>query len=557
MTKLGRLKKLAIFLVLFLLVIIFSPALRFHKLENHNPLPESFSKGVFHVHSTFSDGKGNLDEISAAAAAVDVDFVVLTDHGRPNLESASATRWVNNVLVVGGSEFSLEGGHLSAGGFSAPTYRYPPEPQEAIDEVSRDRGITFLAHPFYGAIPWTDWSVEDHTGIELINAHTAASRPRFGRLVLIPRFFVRPEFALLTTLEYPKVNVASWERMNRTGRYSGIFALDAHSRLSVGFGRYVNLPTYSQMFSLLNVYVKHGEVLSDDAETAAASIVASMRAGSFFNCIEAIAPANGFDAVFESDSGERFEMGGVSTSRSGRLLISLPFDFTTDVVITRNGETFRELPRNRESNLVVPISAAGVYRVEVFARASAFDHLPWIMSNPFFLDTVRAREAPPVPATREILASNSGFFHFEKHPSSVGLFVEEESGNEKPAIGLRYALPEKPETRDYFVAIANREPRSFVGFEGLTLRVRSDERVRFWLMFRTEIDGAEIWYRYSFAADHEWSTVSIPFERFRVHQGEVRPPDLEAVYSLFISIDNQIAYPGASGTLFIKDFGLF
>ena len=76
-------------------------------------------------------------------------------------------------------------------------------------------------------------------------------------------------------------------------------------------------------------------------------------------------------------------------------------------------------------------------------------------------------------------------------------------------------------------------------------------------MFRTEIDGAEIWYRHSFAADHEWSTVSFPFEKFRVHQGEVRPPDLEVVTSLFISIDNQIAYPGASGTLFIEDLGLF
>jgi len=543
--------------VLLLLVITFSPALRFRKLANPNALPASFSKGVFHVHSTFSDGKGDLEEITAAAAAVDIDFVVLTDHGEPNLESAAATQWVNHVLVVGGSELSLEGGHLSAGGFSAPTYRFPPEPQEAIDEVNRDHGISFLAHPFYGAIPWTDWNVEDQTGIELINAHTAASRPRLGRLVLIPRFFVRPEFALLTTLEYPKVGVASWERMNRTGRYSGIFALDAHSRLSVGFGRYVSLPTYSQMFSLLNVYVKHGEVLGDDADIAAASIVASIRAGSFFNCIEAIAPANGFDAFVESDIGERIEMGGLSTSHSGRLLIQLPFDFTTDVVVTRNGDTFREFPRNNHPNLVVPISDAGVYRVEVFARVSTFDHLPWIMSNPFFLDTVKVRKAPPVPVARQELASSPAFFHNENHPSSVGSFVEEESGNEEPAIGLRYALPEKPETRDYFVAMANREPRSFVGFEGLTLRARSDERARFWLMFRTEIDGAEIWYRHSFAADHEWSTVSIPFENFRVHQGEVRPSDLEFVTSLFISIDNQIAYPGASGTLFIKDFGLF
>ena len=551
------LKKAAVFLALVLLVITFLPALRFRALENHSPLPESFSKGVFHVHSAFSDGKGDLDEIAAAAAAEELDFVVLTDHGRPNLEAASATRLVNGVTVIGGSEFSLEGGHIAAGGFSAPTYRYPPEPQEAVDEVNRDRGISFISHPFYGAIPWTDWSVKDHTGIELINAHTSASRPRFAGLVLIPRYFARPDFALLTTLEYPKVSVAVWEELNQTGRFSGVFALDAHARVSVGFGRYVNLPTYSQMFALLTLYVKHGEALSEDAETAAASIVASVRAGSFFNCIEAIAPANGFEAVFESDSGERVEMGGASSGHSGRLLIRLPFDFMTDVVVTRNGDIFREFPRNKEPKLVVPISDAGVYRVEVFARASTFDDLPWIMSNPFFLDTLRARQAAPVPVAREVLASRPGFFQVEGDPSSVGSLIEERNGKEQPAIVFRFALPEEPVTRDYFVAMVNRKARSFVGFEGLTLRVRSAERVRFWLMFRTENDGVETWYRHSFAADHEWSTVSIPFEEFRVHYGEVLPPDLESVISLIISIDNQIAYPGASGTLSISDFGLF
>ncbi len=76
-------------------------------------------------------------------------------------------------------------------------------------------------------------------------------------------------------------------------------------------------------------------------------------------------------------------------------------------------------------------------------------------------------------------------------------------------------------------------------------------------MFRTEINGSESWYRHSFAADTEWSTITVPFEDFRVHHGEAEQPDLGVVTSLFISIDNQIAYPGASGTLFIKDLSLF
>jgi len=557
MKKFGRLKNLAVAVALILLVITFLPALRFRKLENKNPLPESYSKGVFHVHSTFSDGKGDLEEITTTAAAGELDFVVLTDHGLPNLDSANATQWVNGVLVVGGSEIDVNSAHMAAAGFSPPTsYRYPPEPEEAIDEVNRHHGISFIAHPFYRGNPWTDWSVKNHTGIELINAHTAASLPRFSRFFLIPRYLARPEFALLTTLEYPKGNVVVWEEMNKNGRYSGIFALDAHARMSVGFGHYIHLPRYAEMFGVLNVYVKHNEMLDDDAVSAAASLVASMRAGSFFNCIEGIAPANGFDTFFETDAGVRVEMGGESTSHSGRLVIRKPFDFATDVVVKRNGDTYSEYRNNSESNLTVSISEAGTYRIEVYASTSTFDDLPWIMSNPFFLDTRNSREEPPSPVVRKSLASRPGFFRVGHDPNSEGSLVEE-IDCESLVVGLRYNLPEDPVTKEYFVALANRKPRSFTGFKGLVLRVRSDERAIFWLMFRTKSDGTEIWYRHSFAADQEWSEVAIPFEDFSVHFGEIRPPDLEAVASLHISIDARVAFPGASGTLFVKDLGLF
>ena len=53
------------------------------------------------------------------------------------------------------------------------------------------------------------------------------------------------------------------------------------------------------------------------------------------------------------------------------------------------------------------------------------------------------------------------------------------------------------------------------------------------------------------------STISVPFDRFRVHHGVDHPPALDDVRSIFISIDNQIAYPGASGTVFVGDLGLY
>ena len=91
MKKLGRLPKLAMAVVVLLLAITFLPALTYRKLANRNPLPGGFSKGVDHVHSTFSDGKGDLTEIASEAAAAGLDFVLLTDHGTPNRGSSTAT----------------------------------------------------------------------------------------------------------------------------------------------------------------------------------------------------------------------------------------------------------------------------------------------------------------------------------------------------------------------------------------------------------------------------------------------------------------------------------
>jgi hypothetical protein len=218
---------------------------------------------------------------------------------------------------------------------------------------------------------------------------------------------------------------------------------------------------------------------------------------------------------------------------------------------------FRRIVGNTDEVLEVPITEPGVYRVEVFAVDSPFPELPWIMGNPFFLVDRQPRPAPQLPIVRQAIADGGDFFQVECGPPSECTLLPVVAGEGGPLAAMRYALPEDPAVGDFSAALANRTPRSFGGFEGLNLRVRAEDRAMYWLMFRTGTGREEIWYRHSFAADREWATVAIPFGEFRVHHGERLPPDLGAVSSVFVSIDNQIAYPGASGTLFISELGLF
>ena len=56
-------------------------------------------EGVYHIHTTYSDGRKSLDEIAKLASQANIDFIILTDHGRPIMSLIRAR--------VGKKEFSF------------------------------------------------------------------------------------------------------------------------------------------------------------------------------------------------------------------------------------------------------------------------------------------------------------------------------------------------------------------------------------------------------------------------------------------------------------------
>ncbi len=393
--------------LLFLLAITIAPTLFYNQEKNDNPLPPYYQKGIYHMHSTFSDGAGNIDEITKAAATLGLDFVILTDHGRPNIQCAKATGYYNNVLLIGGSEFSMNCGHLTALGFQIPDYIFPPEPQEAIDEVTADKGVCFIAHPF-DRIAWTDWEIENFTGIELLSLSSYAGKMSIGQfLKFLVQYPFNSKYALLNTIAYPRQNIDKWNAVNAGGKYYGIYALDAHARLEVTEKIWFNFPTYRALGQILTVYVKSGQRPRADAgknpHDASGEIISALRKGNFFNVVEAIAPANGFEARFIDENGESIEMGGSTGLSRGRIEIELPFSFETEIVVKRDGKIFKSSKifggvgtffqkgsdppeaNSHRPTAKIEIDEPGVYFLEVYAVKNRFSKLPWILTNPFFI----------------------------------------------------------------------------------------------------------------------------------------------------------------------------
>jgi hypothetical protein len=564
--KRGKFKRILKYILIalgILLVLNTAPTFFYNPETNSNPLPSSYKKGVYHMHSIFSDGKGTIDDITRAAASLNLDFVILTDHGRPNTQSSTCTTWLNKVLLIGGSELSLNSGHLAAMGFKVPDYIFSPESQEAINEIVNDNGVCFISHPFDDKVPWTDWDISGYTGLEVLSSYSEARRAGILNLLIFPlKYLINSKYALLNSMGYPTDNIKKWDALNQSGQYYGIYALDAHAKLPISKKIQLNFPTYKSMFEIMTVYAKIQQELDTDADQAAGTIISSLRKGNFFNVIEGIAPANGFDAFFiEKNSGKRIEMGGSSGDKQGKLVILLPFDFETNVFIFKNGIKYERKANKQKKQLEIDVNEPGVYRVEIYVPGNTFDELPWIMTNPFFVGV--EAPLPSSPAKDEIVLKRSlpdaqDTFYVEKNSLSEGAIDYETREESKKITHFTFKLvKESPGDKNFWSVMALRRRFDFSGDEGFVFEAKSEKKRRFWVEFRTGQGDSEVWYRHSFLVDKEWKKFHIPFKKFQVIYGEREVPELSRISSIFFSINNANAYPGTEGEIFLKNFGVY
>jgi hypothetical protein len=565
--KLRKILKYMFFALVILLVLNIAPTFFYSPESNTNPLPSSYIKGVYHLHSVFSDGKGTIEEITQAASSLNYDFVILTDHGRPNLQSSICTSWLNNVLLIGGSEFSLNCGHLAAMGFKMPDYIFPPEPQEAINEVINDNGVCFVSHPFDDKVPWTDWDISGYTGLEVFSSYSEARRAGILKILIFPiKYFINSKYALLNTMGYPTENIKKWNSLNQSGRYYGIYALDAHGKLPISKKMQLNFPNYKSMFEIMTVYIKLNQKFNQKflptKRVPPGAVISSLRKGIFFNVIEGIASANGFEAFFiEKSSGKRIEMGESTGEKQGKLVILLPFDFETEIIIYKNGLESEHKTNKNENRLEMDVNEPGVYRIEVYVPGNTFDELPWIMTNPFFVGVEAPLPLSPVKdeiVLKRPLPDAQDTFIVEKSSRSQGAIDYENTEEGEKITHFAFKLvQESSQDKNFWSVIALRQRFDFSGDEGFVFEARSDKKRRFWVEFRTGAGESEVWYRHSFLVEQEWKKFHIPFKKFRVIYGEKESLKLSEVSSIFFSINNANAYPGTEGEIFLKNFGLY
>ena len=309
--------------------------------------------GVYHVHTTLSDGRKPLDEIVPIASRQRLHFLILTDHGKPNRASLASQGWKDGVLVLAGSELAVSRGHLVALDFRPPERDFAQNAEEAALEVAAAGGFTIIAHPFRRTgWSWGGWA--GYSGIEIVSADSAVKENILSVIPYLPALIFNPRIFLLKTLKRPAQSLKKWDELGMKRAVSGYFSADAHL-------------VYEALFSCLRLHVLLEKPLAQDFEKAKGQVFTSLRRGSFYCAVDSAGPAGGL-AFWAETQGSRFPMGStISRDASHRVQFrsEASFPFKVQTRLLRNGEVICSA---QGPEISFPTEKPGVYRLEIYLQ---------------------------------------------------------------------------------------------------------------------------------------------------------------------------------------------
>lgn len=337
--------------------------------------------GALHMHSTFSDGTGEVPDIAKFANEIGLDFIALTDHNTLRALQEGYEKWYGNTLLLVGCEINdkeNKNHYLAFGINEAFSTRTPAK--KYVDKVKELGGIGFIAHPHekrqhkeHPAYPWTEWDTEDFTGIEIWNhmsewVENLTEENKY-------RSFLHP---LRTIVAPPKETLKLWDELNIKRKVVGIGGVDAHAHKYnlVGFIEVEVFP-YKVLFRSIRTHIIVDEPIkkgrsSKDIESAKLKIYNALRDGKCFVANDYVADSKGFRFYAEKNS-KKYQMGDtIPYSRDILLKVLLP-TADAEIKLFRNGQII-ETATGIGAEFIV--SKKGAYRVEVFK-----DNRAWIYSN--------------------------------------------------------------------------------------------------------------------------------------------------------------------------------
>jgi hypothetical protein len=529
--------------------------------------------GVFHIHTSRSDGRSSPDDVAAAAAQAGLAFVVFTDHGDATRKPDPPT-YRSGVLCLDAVEISTAGGHYLAFDMGAAPYPLGGEGRDVVEDVRRLGGFGIAAHPDSPKpeLSWSDWTAPID-GLEVVNPDTSwrvhmfesAWRGRFTLLRSLLTYPGRSAETIGAVLTETSALEQRWTSLGAARSVVGLAGADAHARLELRAGDHgadglaLPMPGYRASFRAISVHVVPSEPLTGDAATDARRVADGVRRGMVYTAVDAWASPPRFE--FTATNGKGRAQSGGELETGGEMTLSVrsnaPAGFRT--LIWRDNETV--VSEAGESHVQVAVDGrAGVYRATIHSPERPSGP-PWLIGNPIYLREGRQAPARRVPATPPVGhpvfdgRSSSGW-STESDASSLAAIeaVQMVAGIE---LRLRYGLAGGP-LADQYAGAAVETTHGVSPYDRLAFTIRGERPMRLSVQARAEFADApaERWQRsiYVDASDRE-HTISFDDMRPTGSTRTPHPPRADVRALLFI-VDTTNNKPGSSGRIWMRNVRL-
>lgn len=530
-------------------------------------------RGVIHVHSRASDGRGTLDEIAAAASRSGLQFVIVTDHG-DGTRTPGPPSYRSGVLLIDAVEISTRGGHYVALGLPQSPFALGGDAVDVVEDVRRLGGIGIAAHPDSpkAGLRWQDWTVPVD-GVELINPDTswrvhafvggAASKWLLLRTLLA--YPVRPAEGIAGLLTDNAALRARWLTSAASRPVIAMAGADAHAKLALrdaepgDNSNSIPMPSYEASFESISVHVEPVRPLTGDAVVDAAALLDGIRLGHAFTAVDGWATPARFQF-----SAER----GGTTARAGdvvpagepvtlRVRSNAPPGWTT--LIWKGTDRLTE---RAESTFELTVDGEpAIYSVEV--RQPGRPELPaWVTSNPIYVraadSQVRAGGRPQSLAEVQPLfdGRTTAGWSWEGDAASQAV-VDVASLVTGARVRLRFGLAGGGALGQYAAAAVD-TPRGVAGADAVRFLARSEAPLRISVQVRAEVSGSapERWERSVYLDTAESERVVRFADMHPVGTTHAATPPPEGVRSILFVVDTTNTRPGTSGRLWLGRVGL-
>lgn len=347
-------------------------------------------KGAIHVHSTYTDGQGSVEEIMDCANEAGLDFVMLTEHNTLKPIDDGCEKWYNSSLLIVGAEITPShsskepsNNHYIIFGnnkFSKDLETLSSKnPQEYIDTVNDENWLGFISHPDHEGtkrfeIPsfkWLDWNVDRFTGMGIWDLMTDWQEKLDMEKLTIE---VYTNFA--NWLSGPEdITLKRWDELNQKHKIIGIGEIDNHKSEKEFDKQKIVVFPYDVAFKTITNHILLKEPLAKDFNKAKKQIIQALQYGQVYVAFDYWDDPTDFSFSIEDEGqfaslGDKFKL-----NEKAEIIVSLPLEARINIV--RNGETILELEGDEA---IVEITQPGVYRVEAYRN-----DLTWILSNPIYV----------------------------------------------------------------------------------------------------------------------------------------------------------------------------